>query len=369
MRAEKLPETHNSQNPWRVALIEDNDADSMYIKRLSRKLGCLEMQRYATAEEALQNIEDLQRVSCVLMDHSLPDMNGLECLLTLKKYEDVPPIIMLSGCHDEVVVIETLKNGAKDYLIKDHLTEESLKRSLLNTIEKHEIEQELESRNAEARQFASILSHDLKSPMRVISLVSEQLYFELGDLDPDRERCLDFCGEIHKNTEYVKRLIEGLIGFMQHGRSKNNFVTLDLDDLVNRIIAATTFSKDCEKQPKIKVSPLPTIRGDRVGLTQVFQNLIDNSVKYNQNIPEIEISASETTREHIISIKDNGIGIAPENFKKIFLPLHRLHTKDNYDGSGIGLALVQKIMRQHDGDISIESSEGEGTTFHLSFAK
>lgn len=352
---------------WSVVLIEDNEADQFLITRLLRKMGDVKTTIFNTGKEAEDNIDIIKQSDCVLLDHSLPDKNGLECLKGLEQQVGVPPVIMLSGCSDERVMIESLKTGAKDYLLKDNLTQGALERSISNAITKHQLATKLENRNEEARQFALVLSHDLKSPLRVMSLISEQIT-DSFDREPfDFENTKLQFQELNQSLSYVRRLVNGLVTFLQQGRGKHLFAATDLNEIVARVISALSYDH-LDYPPEITVSNLPTIHGDRVGLTQIFQNLIDNGVKYNtKDKRTVKIWSEFFNDRHKIFVQDNGIGIESEHFLTIFQPLRRLHRNDEFEGTGLGLALVKKIVTQHDGTITLDSVPGEHTTFILDF--
>lgn len=354
---------------WRIVLIEDNPADQFIVEQFFDEIGNVDVSTYDDADTAFDHIHDIRKADCILLDNSLPGYDGLECLDEFNKAGNMPPIIMLSGTKDDKVVIETLKNGAKDFLSKDRLTREALERSITNAVSKHQLATELESRNEEARQFASVLSHDLKSPMRVMTLLSEEISSEFAKENFNQERTGLLFEELKTNMFYMRGLIHGLIGYVQSGRQQENFTEVDLSELVKTVIKAISHD-EASRKPHIKVAPLPIVNGDQTGLTQVFQNLIDNALKFNES-PErqVTISCDEKDYQYSICIQDNGIGIAPEHFEKIFQPLQRLHNQSHSEGTGLGLALVKKIIEQHKWDISVDSEVTIGSSFCINIPK
>jgi light-regulated signal transduction histidine kinase (bacteriophytochrome) len=125
-----------------------------------------------------------------------------------------------------------------------------------------------------------------------------------------------------------------------------------------------------EHKAVITYDPLPTVNGDEKLLVMLFQNLIGNGIKYNdKKSPKIHISALKENNQYVISVKDNGIGIKPEHLERIFTIFQRLHGKEEYDGTGIGLSIAQKIVHQHHGEIWAESEPGKGSTFYFTIQK
>ena len=352
----------------KLALIEDNEDDAFIVRRLAQSIGIKEVVHFLTSAAAVEDLEALRSCDCILLDYGLTDMNGLDCLQILYAQEDFPPVLMLSGNQNDSIVIESLKSGARDYLIKDQISKTSLQRSITNAVLKNNLERRLRARNREARQFASMVSHDLKSPIRVISVLSEQLNDELHSGQADQAECAELSAELHQNINYIRRLVTGLVSFLQEGRHHSTFHPVNLNELVQRVVRAIGCGVDgCSTQ--IEVDDLPTIKGDKTSLTQIFQNLIDNGLKYNQSKQKrIYVYAQPSATGKIkICIEDNGIGISQNHYDKIFSPLERLHSKDEYEGTGLGLALAKKIMTFHKGKISVHSQEGHGSTFILEF--
>ena len=227
--------------------------------------------------------------------------------------------------------------------------------------------QELASQNKELEQFAYITSHDLKEPLNTISGLIVLLLEDYEDkLDDDGKMSLNF---INESSLRMKTLIDSLLDYSRLGKVKEykpiNTTKL-IDDL--KIDLGSMISKS---NAKITNKDLPTIIGSEIELRLLFQNLISNGVKFidNKTSPEINISCIKTNdniQEYWqFAVKDNGIGI-PENFQdRIFAIFQRLHNREEYEGTGIGLAHCKKIVEAHGGTIWLESEEGKGTTFNF----
>jgi len=227
---------------------------------------------------------------------------------------------------------------------------------------------ELELSNSELEQFAYIASHDLQEPLRMVSSFMTQLERKYGDVVDDKGRQY-----IHFAVDGAKRMrqiILDLLEFSRVGRGENDIEAVNFNKLISDILPLYRRQVD-EEQAKIVVGHLPTIHTYKTPLRQVFQNIIGNSLKYKMagKAPVIEISCKENKTHFEFSVKDNGIGIAPEYFDKIFIIFQRLHNKDEYSGTGMGLAITKKIIESLGGKIWVESSEGNGSTFYFTLLK
>ncbi|MBO9562129.1 MAG: PAS domain S-box protein [Niastella sp.] len=220
---------------------------------------------------------------------------------------------------------------------------------------------ELELMNDELLQFTSIASHDLKEPVRKVSIFSSRLK-EMGLVDdPVFNQYLD---NIQRSSQRIVRLIDDLLEFSRLSHTAVNTSLVDLNACIARIIYDLELAIG-EKQATIEVGVLPNVEGVVHQLQQVFQNLIQNSLKFS--FPErplrISIKAEQEGNMHVITYEDNGIGFRPEYGDKIFKVFERLHGKEKYEGTGIGLAIVKKIIDRHKGSVAAIGKEGEGAQF------
>ncbi|MFC1744889.1 PAS domain S-box protein [Candidatus Riflebacteria bacterium] len=233
----------------------------------------------------------------------------------------------------------------------------------------------LKESNSELENFASIASHDLQEPLRKISSFSQLLAMECEDsLDEDGKMYLDKIGTA---TKRMSLLIQGLLEFSRISRRELVHETVNLNALI-KVIISDLEMKIRETGAKIEVADLPPIKGGEIQLRQLFQNLIANGLKFVKKdvIPRIKISSREVMVKQSdsgdgspagdsleIRVQDNGIGIEKRNQKKVFEIFQRLHRRTSYEGSGIGLAVCQKIVARYGGRISLESQPDRGTTF------
>ena len=222
---------------------------------------------------------------------------------------------------------------------------------------------ELTRSNVELERFAYVSSHDLQEPLRMVTLYSQLLERRYKDsLDSDAD---DFIGYIVENAKRMKQLIDDLLEYSRVSSQAKEFENVDIEKILD-IVLTNLSVPIAENNAKITYEPLPTAYVDKNQMLQVFQNLITNAIKFRgDKSPEINISAQREQTEWIFSISDNGIGIKPEHQKQIFDVFKRLHTREEYPGTGIGLSIVKKIINQHGGNIWVESELGKGSTFYF----
>lgn len=227
---------------------------------------------------------------------------------------------------------------------------------------------ELERSNKELEQFAYVASHDLQEPLRMVASYTQLIERRYKDkLDSDANEFIRFAVE---GAMRMQRLISDLLEYSRLSTRKKDFEPIDVHSVLGEVIVNLLF-KIQETSAIITNEDLPEIYADRSQIVRLFQNLIDNALKYKKNdiIPRIHISSVEHDDHYEFMINDNGIGIDPKYQERVFIIFQRLHNKEEYGGSGIGLAICKKIAERHGGTIWFESVPGEGTTFHITFAK
>ena len=223
--------------------------------------------------------------------------------------------------------------------------------------------------NLQLENFAYIASHDLREPARTMRTFSQFLKKRAGDqLDKDSKMYLDF---IITGADRMNQLIQDLLKYSRVNSEPFEREPIVPNKLIQDILTQLESSIQ-ENQAEIKVGKLPTqIQGSATRLRQLFQNLISNSIKFHQpdQPPSIEISAKEMPTHWHFTVSDNGIGIDPEFHAQVFVIFKKLHNNQAYEGTGIGLALVKRIVTQHEGEVWLESALGEGTRIHFTLRK
>ena len=370
----------------RILILEDSpsDADLMELELTDASIE-FSSRVVDTKKDYLKEIEEF-KPNLILSDYNLPEFDGLSALKIKKEIIPDVPFIMVSGAIGEEFAVETLKNGATDYVLKDNISklipavrraleeaEEYSKRKKAeqklkeyqNSLEK-QVEKrtaELAKSNAELEHFAYVASHDLREPLRMITSFLQLLERRYSDkLDQDAKEFIGFA------VDGAKRLDDMIIDLLEYSKVTRKEIELknvDSENVLKETLVNLKVQID-ENNAIITYDPLIIVKGDEKLLIQLFQNLIGNAIKYrSKNNPQIHISTIKEDNHYKFSIKDNGIGIDTEHLDRIFTIFQRLHTKEKYEGTGIGLAIAQKIVYQHGGQIWAESELGKGSTFYF----
>ena len=225
--------------------------------------------------------------------------------------------------------------------------------------------QELERSNQELAQFAYVASHDLKAPLRTVGSYCHLISSQFGQsLDP---KANDFLDRAMNGVNRMTLLIDDLLEYSRVNTHQRPFEPSDCGRLVERILDGLKASIVEYEAEVTYDDDLPTVMADGMQIERVFQNLIGNAVKFRA--PDrpicVHVSAERAGDFWKFTIRDNGIGIAPDHFERIFQIFQRLHGAKSYEGTGIGLAIVKKTIENHGGDIRVESTQGEGSAFHF----
>lgn len=244
------------------------------------------------------------------------------------------------------------------FVTQDITERKQIEEKLLNTM------RELERSNKELEQFAYIASHDLQSPVRQIRNFSQLLENKYKDrLGGEANEYLKY---INSSAIRMSELIHGLLEFSRITSNTEDFSLVDC----NYALSSALLSLDLiikENNASVECTELPKVYGNSVLLTQLFQNLIHNAIKFKSSeLPVVKINYEKKDGEIIFSVTDNGIGIQKEYYEKIFVIFQRLHDKQEYPGTGIGLAICKRIVEFHGGSIWLDSEVNKGTTFYFS---
>jgi light-regulated signal transduction histidine kinase (bacteriophytochrome) len=222
--------------------------------------------------------------------------------------------------------------------------------------------EELSRSNQELEQFAYVASHDLQEPLRMVSNYTQLLGRRYKDqLDADANEFIDFAVD---GAKRMQELIHDLLQYARVGTRGKEFKPMPAGDIAAGAVTNLAGAIE-EAGAQVIVDALPTVSCDATQLAQVFQNLIGNAIKFRRpgSTPIVRVSAARADQATVFSVADNGIGIEPKYFERIFQMFQRLHGRSEYAGTGIGLALCKKIVERHGGRIRVESDPGHGTTF------
>jgi PAS domain S-box-containing protein len=283
---------------------------------------------------------------------------GLELTGRHKDGSDFPIEIMLGPLKSTEGILLTVA-------IRDITTRKKAETLLLRTV------QELNRSNEELGQFAYIASHDLQEPLRMVASYTQLLSKRYkGKLDSDADEFISFAVD---GANRMQRLIQDLLAYSRVGTKGKDFGEISSEEALEQ---ATTNLRGAIEESGALVThdPLPTVLADDGQLVQLFQNLVGNAIKYrNSGVPQIHISSAKSDSKSgetkwSFSVKDNGLGIESKYFEKIFGLFQRLHKREEFAGTGMGLAICKKIVERHGGSISVESQLGQGSTFRFALA-
>jgi len=317
--------------------------------------------------------------SLALLDIQMPEMDGYELASILREEEKTAnlPFIFISAVYtDNLNVFKGYEKGAFSFITKP-FQPEILINKVKFFVEKHQQEielfqlyknlekknEELEYTNQELESFSYSISHDLRAPLRALNGYAKILEEEYQPLlDPEGKRILK---SIQNNSIKMSHLIDDLLALSKLGRKTVHKTLLDMNELVGGVM--TILNNSIKHHAEIRIGELYPAEGDHNLINQVFENLISNGIKYSskKTAPLVEITSERKNEEIIYTVKDNGEGFDMKYADKLFGVFQRLHSADEFEGTGVGLAIVQRIIYKHGGKIWAEAEAGKGATFNF----
>jgi len=374
-----------------VLIVDDTPANLLVLKELltrpDRKLLTAD-----NGKDALK-IALEQEIDLIMLDVQMPGMDGFEVAQILqsnKKTKDIPVIFVSATQKEHGSILKGFEEGAVDYLFKpldSQLTKAKVSVLLKIQLQKKELLEknrsleladirikklnadleehigQLNSLNQELESFSYSVSHDLRAPLRAITGYSKIFEEEYDQTMDDEARLL--IAKILYNAGKMGTLIDDLLQFSKLGRKEVQKKEIDVEQLVKKIAEEHNHGL---KKAEVAIGKIHPSKADPALITQVWINLISNAIKYSAKSahPKIEIGSEKSDKEILYHIKDNGAGFDMNYADKLFGVFQRLHDEKEFEGTGIGLAIVQRIVSRHGGTIRAEGKVNEGATFYFS---
>ena len=331
----------------------DSNARTTYVNHaMARMLGYEELEMLGRRIFDFMDEQEQQLTSLYMERRKQGISEKHESKLKSKDGKDVWTYISTSPVMDELGCM--LSSCALVYNITDR---KEVEQQML------QITEDLKRSNEELEQFAYVASHDLQEPLRAVTSYTQLLAQRYqGNLDAKADK---YINHIVDGASRMQQLINDLLAYSRLGSRAQEFEIADCNAAVEQSLCNLQIAI-AEKQAVITKDVMPTVMGDEFQLVQLFQNLIGNAIKFcREDVPIIHIAAIIQDDEWLFSVRDNGIGIDPEYADRIFLIFGRLHSRREYSGTGIGLAICQRIVERHGGRLWVESQSGEGATFYF----
>ncbi|ADY56520.1 response regulator receiver sensor signal transduction histidine kinase [Syntrophobotulus glycolicus DSM 8271] len=325
--------------------------------------------RIATKGITALKLIDQHLPDLILLDVYMPEMDGFEVCKTIKRNPDYIhiPIIFLTSSNDEESIKKGFAYGAQDYVIKPFNSSELLARVNTHIKLKQQTKSLLQA-NRELDSFCYSVSHDLKAPLLSISRLIDYLVLDYSPrLDNDGHELLD---NIQKKSNELIMIIDHLLEFSRMSEMELRIEKVDLEHCF-RTICSELIKLEPQRKIQCIIKSLPIICADPIMMKLLVSNILSNALKYTRNkaAASIEITSAETPEEYIVSIKDNGEGFDMRYSDKLFKVFQRLHAQNEFEGSGVGLAICQKILQRHHGRAWLTGKIDQGACFSFSFPK
>ncbi len=390
--------------PFTVLLVEDNPGDAFLIQEQFKAAKTFEY-RLIHVKYLEQAIAALAKDSfdVILLDLGLPDSRGLETLKNIEAKAFGITIVILTAINDEDLAIQAVRQGAQDYLVKGQVTGDILVHALRYGIERQQIEQKLKTRtlqlealNRELEVLSYMVSHDLRNSLTVVQGLATLLK-QKYEREPREKKEKLYLEHICNSSDRMEQIIKDWLVLSQVQQRDLEIKPLDLTDIAQKI--GDRLQQQSSKKVEFIIQPQIIGIGDENLLMQALENLLHNAWKYTveREEPRIEVgvvdaipaevtkSLAQTNLEAIDDlqqrnrirsvcrnlvyfIRDNGLGFNIKAAEQLFTPFHPLDNAKKFEGTGIGLAIVQSIIHRHNGRIWAEAAEGKGATFYFTLA-
>ncbi|WP_414586966.1 ATP-binding protein [Scytonema sp. PCC 10023] len=377
----------------KILLIEDNLAEARLLQEFLKQAKSHEFSlvHVKRLREALQELCK-GTYDVILLDLTLPDSQGLASLAPLITQAPSLPIVVLTNTNDDALALEAVRRGAQDYLVKRQVNSDLLIRSLRYAIERKQVletlravneklEIRVQERTAELvkvqeisqfkSEFVSMISHDIRSPLNTIQLIAGLLQ-NSGDKLPKEKKVSHF-QLIRSAIKNMAQLLDevSFIGRADSGKLYCEFHPLDLENFCRQLVEEAQLSTQSKCLTLIftSVGELGETLWDESLLRHILNNLLSNAIKYSPLGGTVRFQLIEQQKTVVFQIQDEGIGIPKEDQQRLFQPFHRASNVGKIPGTGLGLAIVKKCVETLNGEISVHSEVGVGTTFAVTLPK
>ena len=343
-----------------LLVVDDDAGDLAHVRRLAKAAFPNVRVRTTTDGPCSVTLCAQEEFDCVILDYSMPGTDGLECAKQIRAAHPYLPIIMSTGCGDEMLAARAITTGVTDYIPKARMTQNSLLRVVESAVKVCGQARIIDQQHCELEHFTYALAHDFKQPIRQIKTFS--VLASAAIQSGDSQTVLLHMEFLKNAADRLGKLVDVMSQYTLLGQQPE-ISDIDLRPVLAGVLESMQPYLQ-ERRGRVTFGDLPIVRGNAVLLGQVLQNLIVNGLKYNQSeTPVVDISTEDYPGQCIIRVRDNGIGIEPRYVGEIFKSLVRLHTEAQYSGTGLGLAMAQKAITAMRGAITCESWPGRGSAF------
>ena len=353
-----------------ILVVDDTPENITLLSNLLK--GLYRIKAALNGPKALEIASSHPTPELILLDIMMPEMDGFEVCRRLKADDATKdiPVIFLSAKSETESKVEAFDVGGVDYITKPFEQREVLARIETHLrlrclqIKLQEQACQLERSNQDLEQFAYAISHDLQEPLRMVNSYLKLLENRFGEnIDMTAKEFMDFAVD---GSARMQSMIKDLLEYSRVGTRAAELEPTDAEEACETALANLHVAI-ADSGAEVETGALPVVEADPSQLARLFQNLVGNAIKYRDanRAPRVRVSAEEDEGTWTFSIEDNGIGIEPEYSERIFAIFQRLHQRDEYSGTGVGLAVCKRIVERHGGRIWVDSTPGEGSIFRF----